>query len=69
MIKRNVAFAITFLSTIASKFSADCGFVNLDKVSNIRLIMSCFQKCVNLVSLSMGKLLVGSHRCSFDVVV
>jgi hypothetical protein len=34
--------SITFQSTIASKFSADRGFVNLDKVSNIRLIMSCF---------------------------
>ena len=61
--------SITFQSTIASKFSADCGFVNLDKVSNIRLVMSCFHKRINLVSLSMGKLLVGSHLCSFDVVV
>ena len=34
--------SITFQSTIASKFSADRGFVNLDKVCNFRLYMSCF---------------------------
>ena len=34
--------AITFLSTIASEFSADRGFVNFDKSCNFRLFMSCF---------------------------
>ena len=54
---------------IASEFSADRGFVNLHMVCNFRLYMSCFQKYVNLVSLFLGKLRVGSHLCSFDVVV
>ena len=66
--------AITFQPAIASKFPADRGFVNLDQVSNIRLVVSRFQKCINLVSLFMGKLRVGSHtvpvlyrcQCSFD---
>jgi len=52
--------------TIASEFSTDRGFVNLHVVGNFRLYMSCFQKYVNLVSLFMGKLRVGSHLCSFD---
>ncbi len=58
--------SITFLSTITSKFSADRGFVNLHMVCNFRLYLSCFQKYVNLVSLFLGKLRVGSHLCSFD---
>ena len=61
--------SITFLSTITSKFSADRGFVNLHMVCNFRLYMSCFQKYVNLVSLFLGKLRVGSHLCSFDWLV
>ena len=68
--------SVTFLSTIASKFSADRGFVNLDKSCNLRLFMSCFQKClpkgtqrVNLASLFSGRLRVGSHLCSVAVVV
>ena len=58
--------SITFLSTIASKFSADRGFVYLDEECYFGLVMSCFQKYVNLVSLFSGKLRVGSHLCSFD---
>ena len=60
---------VTFLSTIASEFSADRGFVNLDKLCDFRLFISCFQKYVNLVSLFLGKLRVGSHLCSFDWLV
>ncbi len=52
--------------TIASDFSADRGFVNLHMVCNFRLYVSRFQKYVNLVSLFLGKLRVGSHLCSFD---
>jgi hypothetical protein len=33
------------------------------------LRMSHFQESVNLISLFLGKLRVGSHQCSFDVVV
>ena len=65
----SLLWSITSQPTITSKFSADCGFVNFDQVSNIRLIMSCFQKCIKLVSLYSGKLHVGSQPCSFDVVI
>ena len=58
--------SITFQSTITSEFSADRGFVNPHRVCNFRLYVSCFQKYVNLVSWSLGKLRVGSHLCSFD---
>ncbi len=65
--------SIAFLSTIAPEFSADHGFVNLHMVCNFRLYVSRFQKYVpkgtqrvNLVSLFLGKLRVGSHLCSFD---
>ena len=61
--------SITFLSTIASHFSADRGFVNTDYSSYLDLQMSHFQEGVNLISLFLGKLRVGSHLCSFDVVV
>jgi hypothetical protein len=57
--------SVTFLSTMASEFSADRGFVNLHMVCNFRLYVSCSQKCINLVSLFLGKLRVGSHLCSF----
>ena len=43
--------AITFQRAIASKFPTDRGFVNFDQFSYFRLIMSSFQKCINLVSL------------------
>ncbi len=62
----SLLWPITFLPTIASEFSADRGFVNLHMVCNFRLYVSCFQKYVNLVSLFLGKLRVGSHLCSFD---
>ena len=51
--------------------------MNLDKVCNFRLVMSCFQKYVNLASVpKVGKLRVDSHtipvlyrcQCSFDLV-
>ncbi len=73
--------SITFLSTIASHFSADSGFVNTDYSSYLDLQMSHFQEGVpkgtqrvNLISLFLGKLRVGSHtvpvlyrcQCSFD---
>ena len=61
--------AIPFLSTIASHFSADRGLVNTDYSSYLDLQMSHFQEGVNLISLFLGKLRVGSHLCSFDVVV
>ena len=58
--------SISFQPTIPSKLSADRGLMNPDKVRNLRLVVSCFQKCINLVSLFPGKLRVGSHLCSFD---
>lgn len=50
------------LPTIASQFSADRGFVNPNKACNLRLVVSCFQKYINLVSLVLGKLLVDTHN-------
>ena len=61
--------SISFQPTIASEFSANRGFMNPDIVRYFSLVMSCFQKYVNLVSLFSGKLRIGSHQCSFDVVV
>jgi hypothetical protein len=61
--------SIAFQHTIASEFSANRGLMNPDKMCNFGLAMSCFQKCINLVSLDSGKLRIGSHQCSFDVVV
>ncbi len=61
--------SISFHSTITSQFSADRGFVNIDLTRNFRLVVCCFHKGINLVSLFLGKLCVGSHRCSFDLVV
>ena len=61
--------AIPFLSTIASHFSANRGLVNTDYSSYLDLQMSHFQEGVNLISLFLGKLRVGSHLCSFDLVV
>ncbi len=61
--------SISFQSAISSEFSADCRLMNADQARNFGLIVSCFQKCINLVSLFLGKLRVASHQCSFDVVV
>ncbi len=68
--------SITSLSTISSEFSADRGLVNTYYSSYLYLQMSHFQESVpkgtqrvNLISLFLGKLRVGSHQCSFDVVV
>ncbi|MGB3713220.1 MAG: glycosyltransferase family 39 protein [Candidatus Promineifilaceae bacterium] len=51
-----------------TEFYADRGFVNIEQMCDFRLVVSCFHKRINLVSLFLGKLGVGSHRCSFDLV-
>jgi len=61
--------SISFQLTIASEFSADRGFMNPGIMCNFRLVMSCYQMRINLVSLFMGKLCIGFRQCSFDVVV
>jgi hypothetical protein len=43
--------SIPFQTAIPPKFSADRGLMNPDIVCNFGLVMSCFQKCINLVSL------------------
>jgi hypothetical protein len=43
--------AVSFQSTISPQFPADGRLMNLDKMCNLCLVMSCFQKCINLVSL------------------
>jgi hypothetical protein len=62
----SLLWPITFMPTIASELSADRGFVNIDYSSYLDLRMSHFQESVNLISLFLGKLRVGSHLCSFD---
>jgi hypothetical protein len=53
--------------TIPTQLSTDRGLMDSDKVRNLRLIVSCFQKCGNLISLFTGKLHVDTHQCSFDL--
>ena len=77
--------SIAFQSVIAPDLVSDCGYMNLDKAGNIRLVVSCFisaYRRVYSVKISYlfrrsSKLRVGSHtvpvlyrcECSFDVVV
>jgi len=60
-------WAIASLPAIAFHFPTDRGLVNSNKVCDLRLVMSCFQKYINLVSLFIGELLVDTHPCSFDL--
>ena len=60
-------------SSIAPELATDRGFMSTNRVGNLSLLMTCFLKSVYLVSLSLGKLCVGSHtvpvlcrcQCSF----
>jgi hypothetical protein len=59
--------SIATLTTIASQLSTDGGCIHADEVGNLGLIMIHFHQRINLVSLFLGKLFVGSHKCSFDL--
>src|SRR5574341_179368 len=48
--------------SISFQFAAHRGFVYANHGSNLRTRMSCFLERINLVSLFLGKLAVGSHR-------
>ena len=61
--------SIAALTIIAIQFSTDRPFIHANAFSNLGLIMSHFQKRIYLVSLCLGKLFVGSHKCSFDLAV
>src|SRR3972149_10023119 len=58
-------WTIAALPSIAFQFAADRGFVDTNHCCNLRTRMSCFPECKNLVSLLLGKLVVGAHQCSF----
>ena len=60
--------AITSLAAVPSQFSADGRFVNSDCLGYLRLIVLTFQKCMNLISLTLGELVVANKR-SFDLSV
>ena len=55
-------------SVITSEFSADCGLMDTDCFSDLCLVKACLQKCVDMVSLIVGKLCVGSHERSFELI-
>jgi hypothetical protein len=59
--------SIATLTTIADQLPTDRGFVYADAIGDFGLRMSHFQKRVNLLSLGLGKLGVGSHKRSFDL--
>lgn len=46
--------AISSLASIPFQFSADCRFVNSDRLGNLRLIVVTFQKGMYLISLALG---------------
>src|SRR5215207_7249525 len=53
---------ITALTSVASQFAANSGFVYINHFCNLCTRMTCFLKRINLVSLLLGKLVIGSHR-------
>ena len=67
--------SIASQTPIPTQLPADRRLMNPDKVRNFRLVVSCFQKCRNLISLFTGKLHVDTHtvpvlcrcQCSFDL--
>ena len=56
------------LTTIAPQFPTNGRFMDADGISNLGLVGTNFLKGINLVSLCLGKLLIGCHSCSFDLV-
>src|SRR5437868_14287361 len=61
--------AIAALTEIAQEFAPDGGRVNLKFASDVSFGKTSFAKGINLVSLVLSKLLVGQHRCSFDLAI
>ena len=55
-------------SPITPEFSVVGGFMDTDCFSDLCLVKACLQKCVDMVSLIVGKLCVGSHERSFELV-
>ena len=53
--------SITAFPAIAFQFAAHAGFIHSQHVCNLRKIVPHFLKCINLVSLFPGKLVVGPH--------
>ena len=60
-------WTISSLTSVPFQFSADSRFVNSNRLGYFRLIMVSFQKCMNLISLTLGELVV-THERSFDLV-
>jgi len=60
-------WSIATLTTITAQLSTDRGFVHPKAIGDLRLVMTHFHKRIYLVSLCLGKLFVGLHKCSFDL--
>ena len=58
---------ISSLASVPPHLSADSRFVNSDRLGYLRLIVVTFQKCLYLISLTLGKLCV-VHKRSFDLL-
>ena len=56
------------LTTIAPQFLTNGRYMDADGISYLGLVVTNFLKGINLVSLCLGKLLIGCHSCSFDLV-
>jgi hypothetical protein len=59
---------INSLAAVSFQFSANGRFMNSNCFSYLRLIVVTFQKCLNLISLTLGELVV-AHKRSFDLSV
>jgi hypothetical protein len=59
--------ALAPLTTITAQLATERGFVHSKALGNFRLRMAHVQQRIYLVSLCLGKLGVGSHKCSFDL--
>jgi hypothetical protein len=60
---------IATLILIAFQLPTDGRFVYSNPTGNLHLLMTHFLQPINLVSLCLGKLYVGSYKCSFDLAV
>jgi len=62
-------WSIAALTMVPFQFPTDRRSVNFKAIGYLCLILIYFNKYINLVSLLFGKLFVGSHKCSYDLVV
>jgi hypothetical protein len=65
----SLLWAIPSLPRVAAQLSADRRFMHAHRLGIFSLVVTHFQQRINLVSLFSGKLLVRSHKYSFDLAV